>query len=391
MPFSEPREYICIDKEHNNEDTEILCVKTRKESNYTIHVSYGHLKEIAVILKRWLTKRKTIIVTTPTVNFLYGRALANILHSAGIQVTLKVLNCSEASKSLSQAERICRWAQKTDLGRGGLLVSFGGGVCMDIVSVAASLIYRGIQCIRVPTTLIGLVDAGIGIKGAVNFGNAKNYLGCFSPPLKVLIAPFLLRTLSNVHLKEGFAEILKMAIIRDATLLQLIENHGALLIEDNFKYVSGSAKEILLRSIIRMIEELEPNIYENQSYERLVDFGHTFSPLLEIETRYQLSHGRAVAIDIALSTALSYEMGLISHVYCGRILDLIRSLDLPIYVRELTPSLCQRALQKAVAYRGGHPNLVLPTEDRTPYFLKDAEIINDTLIKNGIRILSGEN
>ena len=340
MLSSEKIQNNFIAEEPNTEKAGVICVKTQKKSNYSINITYGSQEQIAFILKRWLAERKAMIVTTPTVNFLYGRALADELQDAGIQVSIKELDCNEESKTLNQVERICKWAQDTGIGRQGVLVSLGGGVCMDIVTVAASWICRGIQCIRVPTTLIGLVDAGIGIKGAVNFGYSKNYLGCFSPPFKVLIAPFFLRTLSREHLKEGFSEIIKIALIRDAALFKLVQNYGLALIKDHFKDLSSSAKELFSRAIVRMIEELESNIYEDQTFERLVDFGHTFSPLLEAETRYQLSHGQAVAVDIALSTALSYDLGIIDYRYRDRILYLLKNLGLPIYVRELTPSLC---------------------------------------------------
>jgi 3-dehydroquinate synthetase len=140
-----------------------------------------------------------------------------------------------------------------------------------------------------------------------------------------------------------------------------------------------------------MIEELESNIYEDQTYERVVDFGHTFSPLLETETRHLLSHGQAVAVDMALSTVLSFDMGLIHRGYRDRILDLMHSLGLPVYAPELTVSLCRQALLKATSYRGGRPNLVLPTENHGSFFLKDSEMISDAMLHRGIRKLAEVN
>jgi 3-dehydroquinate synthetase len=385
-----PHQYFHNEQHHQN-TTNIRLVNASKNASYPLHISYGSPKKCAAILKNWLAERKALIVTTPTVNFLYGQNLSKTLQDAGLNIVTRELACTEKSKSLSQVERICAWAQEADLGRRGILVSLGGGVCMDIVTVAASWIYRGIACIRVPTTLIGLVDAGIGIKGAINFGGTKNYLGCFSPPSKVLIAPFFLRTLPKMLLSEGFAEIIKMAIVCDPTLFVLIEEHGLALIDNRFQNFPAAAKEIIWRSIISMIDELESNIYENQTFERLVDFGHTFSPLLEVTSSHTLSHGQAVAVDIALSTAIAGELGLVDAVYRDRILNLMRSLRLPLWMPQLSLKLCRQAIKKAAVYRGGRPNLVLPTMDGCAYFLKDAAIIKDSMIARAIQRLAQVN
>jgi 3-dehydroquinate synthetase len=365
-----------------------LSVRAQKETKYKIRITYGGQNQITSILKGWLAGQKAMLVTTPTVNNLYGKAIAKALQNAGIDLSLKELDCTEESKTLSQAERVCAWAQEVGIDRKGVLVSLGGGVCMDIVTVAASLIHRGIKYLRVPTTLIGLVDAGIGIKGAVNFGNAKNYLGCYSPPSKVLIAPLFLRTLSEERLREGFAEILKIALVRDGALFELIENDGLALIDSRFEDLSVSAKLILQYSIFTMIDELKSNIYEDQTYERSVDFGHTFSPTIEVETQYKLSHGQAVSIDIALSTVLAHHFGLIQIEYRDRILSLMKRLGLPIYTRKLTATLCKKSLLRASSYRGGHPNLVLPTDKGKSYFVKDAALIDDEILDESIRVLA---
>jgi 3-dehydroquinate synthase len=318
----------------------------------------------------------------------YGDTLVDMLRSAGQQVELKELDCIEASKTLSQVERVCAWVQEAELGRNGVLVSLGGGVCTDIVKMAASLARRGISFICVPTTLIGQVDAGIGIKGAINFGGMKSYLGCFYPPTEVLIAPTFLQSLPQNRLREGFAEIVKMAIVRDTVLMDLIETYGLELMENQFQNPTTKAKKVLLHSIMRMIEELEVNFYEDQTYERLVDFGHTFSPILEEETKHELSHGQAVAVDIALSTVLSGKLGILDIDCQEQILSLMKSLNLPIWVPELTLLLCRKALRKAALHRCGHPNLVLPTRIGEAVFLKDINVLSDTMLEEGIQLLA---
>src|SRR5690606_33336226 len=119
-------------------------------------------------------------------------------------------------------------------------------------------------------------------------------------------------TLPQQFLRVGFAEIIKMALVRDAELFELVVNHGAALLESAFASPPAPARRVLWLSIQRMLEELEQNPYEDRTYQRLVDFGHTFSPLLEAAYDFTLHHGDAVAIDIALSATIAEELGLLA-------------------------------------------------------------------------------
>ena len=126
-----------------------------------------------------LGQRTAMIITTPTVESLYGDALLASLRSNGCSVALRVIGVKESNKSIEAVREVCGWAKEHNIERDGVLVAFGGGVLSDVVTTAASWIRRGIRHVRVPTTLVGQVDAGVGIKGAVNFGQRKGYLGCF--------------------------------------------------------------------------------------------------------------------------------------------------------------------------------------------------------------------
>jgi 2-epi-5-epi-valiolone synthase len=325
-------------------------------------------------LQAWTKDRDFLVVTTPTVYRLYGSVVSAVI---GNNVEFLVLDCDEKTKDLTQVERVCRAACSKSLSRRGLLVGLGGGVCMDITTVAASWLRRGMQHIRIPTTLIGQVDAGIGCKGAVNFDGHKSFIGCFHAPSYVLLAPEFLYTLPLKQLREGFAEIVKIAIVRDAKLLELIERHGDELIRTAYCGPRQIGIEIIWRAVLRMLEELSENPFEDQTYERLVDYGHTFSPLLECASTHQLSHGEAVAIDIALTTTLSTELGLTRPAFRDRILGILTNLGLPIYSSLLTLELCKKSLSQAALHRGGKPNLVLPIDTGVSQFLGSATSISE--------------
>ena len=212
------------------------------------------------------------------------------------------------------------------------------------------------------------------------------YLGCFYPPRAVVVTPAFLQTLSHGHMREGFAEIIKMAVIRNQRLFELTEKHSAHLLASGFLSPETVAQEILSLSIAAMLDELQSNIYEDLRPQRLVDFGHTFSPALEAASNFSISHGEAVAIDMALSAVLGNKLGLLSDEASTRILHVLIDLGLPIWSPLLSFELCQNALIDMALHRGGRPNLVIPREIGAADFVNDMSVLA-TALGPAIRIL----
>lgn len=338
-------------------------------------------------LAELINDRKTLVVTTPTVNELYGYPLRQFLNNNDIDAEVLVLSVKEQDKTMATVERICAEAQKFGLTRKSLMIGFGGGVCTDLVSVSASLFRRGISFVRIPTTLIGQVDAGIGIKGSLNFNDRKSYLGCFLPPEAVLIDKNFLKTLPAHHLRNGFAEIIKMALIGNVTLFQLVEEHASSLINTGFTHLQRQGKMILEFSIRDMLAELETNFYETKVEPRYADFGHTFSPSLESKTKFVLSHGEAVSIDMALSAAISHIIGWLSKENFDRIIRMLQHISLPISSSFLTVDLCLKAINDAEQNRGGI-HLVVPTNVGKADFINDYSLLSPQIIENAIALLN---
>jgi 3-dehydroquinate synthase len=335
-----------------------------------------------------IASRRALIVTTPTVDRLYGQRLRRCITDSGVDATVEVMSLTEHDKQMDTVLEICAAAHSRGLARHGLLVAFGGGVCCDLVTVASSLFRRGIPYSCVPTTLVGQVDAGIGLKGAINFANQKNYLGCFAPPKGVLVDPTLLISLPLLELQSGIAEILKMAIIRDETLFAKVADHGAQLIASRFNDAEGTGPEIIARSIELMLSELAPNCYEDRTLLRLVDFGHTFSPKLEELSGYHLRHGLAVALDISLSTAIAMELTLIPQATGELIFETIDSFGLPTYSPLFEPRDLQHAAEVTANHRAGALNLVVPTAIGSGTFISRLDELTPTLITAAIKRLS---
>jgi 3-dehydroquinate synthase len=321
-----------------------------------------------------------LVITTPTVNRLYGDALRRHVADRNLDVRIEVLPLSEQDKSMESTLAICALAKDYGLGRRDHIVAFGGGVCADLVTLAASLVRRGIGYACLPTTLVGQIDASVGLKGGVNFGGSKNYLGCFKPPSKVLVDPGFLATLPARQLRCGMAEIVKIALVRDGSLFTMFENFGPALIASGFREHAEAGQLVIGRSIELMLEELEPNCFEDRGYRRLVDFGHTFSPLLEAKSGYRIAHGEAVAIDMAMSSAIAVEMGLLDRQGCRRIVALLQRLGLPVRSALADGALMRQAMLDATLHRDGSVNLVVPTSVGSADFVTSHAQVTDAIL-----------
>ena len=363
-----------------------LALAATKSRRYEVRLTDGLLGlPGAELLRGALEGRRVLVCTTPTVDRLYGAGLRRVLAGLGLRPAWLVLECPEPAKTIETALRICAAAVEAKLDRKGALVAFGGGACSDLTTVAASMIRRGVAHIRLPTTLIGQIDAGIGLKGAVNFGPAKNYLGCFNPPDSVLVDPALLQSLPDAAMRQGMAEIVKIACIRDPALFGLLQEEGTRLVATRFREPAEAARQVLERAIRGMLEELEQNPFEDRSHERAVDFGHTVSPTLEAATGYRLHHGYAVAVDVAFSCALGALLGLLPEEAAEEILSLLLELELPVTDPLLTPDLVTEAFESVTLHRGGALNLVVPTRIGACTFVKRASDIPPAAVAEAIR------
>ncbi|WP_406180909.1 sedoheptulose 7-phosphate cyclase [Streptomyces sp. NBC_01006] len=328
---------------------------------------------------------RRLVVIDENVDLLYGAQVRAYFAAHGIDATVVALRADETVK---QWDAVCRVVDAMNSfgidRRREPVIAIGGGVLTDIVGFAASLYRRGTPYIRIPTTLIGLVDAGVGVKTGVNYELGKNRLGTYAPATVTFLDRSFLRTLPLRHVSNGLAEILKMALIRSEDLFNLLESHGAAVRADRLQGTSRelatAANAIIAESIHLMLEELQPNLWES-TLERCVDYGHTFSPTLEMHALPELLHGEAVVIDMALTTALATLRGDVSAAQAERVYAVIRALGLPLWNDVLhDTTLLEDALRDTVRHRDGQQRLPLPmgigrhrfVNDVTPAELRDA-------------------
>ncbi|MEO3751893.1 sedoheptulose 7-phosphate cyclase [Streptomyces sp. B6B3] len=308
---------------------------------------------------------RRLVVVDATVQALYGARLCAYLTRRAVEHEFCVVDAHESVKSMETVFGILAAMDAFGISRRREpVIAVGGGVLTDLVGLAASLYRRATPYLRVPTTLIGMVDAGIGAKTGVNFRQHKNRLGSYHPSSVTLIDQEFLGTLGPRHLRNGLAEILKIALVKDATLFERLEEHGPRLVEERMRPAGSAdgakvAEEVVERAIHGMLEELQPNLWEHE-LRRLVDFGHSFSPAIEMAALPALLHGEAVCVDMAFSAVLAHRRGLLDRGDLVRLLRVMDRLELPTWHPVCTPDLMARGLADTVRHRDGRQLLPLP-------------------------------
>jgi 3-dehydroquinate synthase len=210
--------------------------------------------------------------------------------------------------------------------RHSFVLVVGGGCVLDTVGYAAATCHRGLRLVRMPSTVLGQNDSGIGVKNGVNAFATKNFLGTFAPPYAVVND---LRLLERLPLRErlsGLAEAVKVALIRDADFFAWLESHAAALVGFEPPAVATMIRrcaELHLRHIATSGDPFE------QGSARPLDFGHWAAHKLETLTGHELRHGEAVAIGLVLDSRYSADVGLLPAADVDRIASLVARLGLP--------------------------------------------------------------
>ena len=220
--------------------------------------------------------------------------------------------------------------------RHSYVVAIGGGAVLDVVGFAAAIAHRGVRLIRIPTTVLSQDDSAIGVKNGINAFEKKNYLGTFAPPFAVINDAHFLTTLSDRDWRSGISEAIKVALIRDASFFEFIEAHAERLKQRDLPAMEKLVRRSAELHYAHITSSGDP--FELGS-SRPLDFGHWAAHKLEQVTDYQLKHGEAVAIGIALDTTYARLCGFLPDADWRRVINALVGVGLPIYAPELSQHL----------------------------------------------------
>lgn len=225
----------------------------------------------------------------------------------------------ERSKSLAALERVASSLARLGADRRSLLVLFGGGVIGDLGGLVASTFMRGIQCVQVPTTLVGQVDSAIGGKNAVNLPVGKNLVGTFYPPRMVLADPAVLTSLGPRVFRSGLYEVVKHAILAGASLVDILDQHF-----DSLRSDSVTALEAILGPAIKVKIDVVNRDEREANLRQVLNLGHTFGHALEAATGYRrFLHGESVGWGLLAISVLAERLGYLKTHDAGRMRALV--------------------------------------------------------------------
>jgi len=326
---------------------------------------------------------RLILMVDETVWNLYGEKMRKWAGSVDLELDPIIARANEDHKTLETFTFMLDELKRTDpLRRSEPVLAVGGGVLTDTAGFACACWRRGIPWCRLPTTLLGIVDASVGIKVAINY-HRKNGVGHFFSPSHTFIDTSFLGTVPLPDIRSGVGEIMKAALIHDARLYELMDEHGERLIAERFQG-SLEASKVVKLSIDAMLECIGPDLWE-EALLRPMDFGHTFSRTLEADERFFLRHGEAVAIDCIMNALIAERKGILPTEQADGLLDLYARLGLPCSIKGVSAETYKRARDEIVVHRDGLLRAPMPSGIGTCAYVDE---MSDDEIDDAFRRLS---
>jgi 3-dehydroquinate synthase len=298
------------------------------ERSYEVFVGSRLLEQTAALVSRKLKGPACAIVSDHNVAALFAENISRSLTAAGFRPTLIAVRPGESSKAMGQAEAICDRMIAAGLDRSSFVVALGGGMVGDLAGFVAAIYHRGIPCVQVPTTLLAQVDSSIGGKTAVNTAAGKNLIGAWHQPALVISDVETLTTLPPREWRQGFAEIVKHAVIRDATMFETLQRF------DRKDLAALIRRNVEIKAAIVSADERETT-----GERALLNFGHTIGHAIERAGDYdEFLHGEAVSLGIVAACEISVRKAGLAETDRARIIRTLEAFELPTRLPSEFPS-----------------------------------------------------
>ncbi|MEY2559976.1 MAG: 3-dehydroquinate synthase [Verrucomicrobiota bacterium] len=290
------------------------------EQSYDVFVGSRLLEESGALVSQKLKGPACAVISDDNVATLFAQTVVASLTSAGFQPTLLTIRPGEASKRLEEAGKLCDRMIEAGLDRTAFVVALGGGMVGDLAGFVAAIYHRGIPCVQVPTTLLAQVDSSIGGKTGVNTVAGKNLIGTWHQPALVISDVDALATLPPRELKQGFAEIVKHAVIRDAEMFEALQRF------DRKELAALIRRNVEIKAAVVAADE-----HETTGERALLNFGHTVGHAIERAGDYNdFLHGEAVSLGIVAACEISVRKAGMPEADRARIIQTLEAFELPI-------------------------------------------------------------
>jgi 3-dehydroquinate synthase len=341
---------------------------------YRILVGDGIIGSAGSLASEVIRPCRSALITDENIAPLHAEKVLSSLHQAGFDTHIVTVRAGEASKSMETAATLCDRLIGLGLDRKSAVFALGGGVIGDLAGFVASIHYRGIPVIQMPSTVVAQVDSAIGGKTGVNSPRGKNLLGTFHQPRLVITDPGLLSTLPDRVFREGLAEVIKHAVIADAAMLETLPPDRT----------APLAPLIAANASIKALIVTEDE-FETKGTRALLNFGHTLGHAIEAVAGYgTLSHGECVAIGMMAALDLSVKLAGLPSDQADRVAGIIKACGLPTRVpKGLGEQDILEALSRDKKFDRGAIRFVLTKELGSAFVSNDVtlEDVTDSLRK----------
>jgi 3-dehydroquinate synthase len=309
-------------------------------SRDAVLVDAGMLEQVGKHVRKYLPGDTCVIISDSNVAPLFVGRLNRSLTSDGFRHTLITILAGEKSKTLETASAICDRMIAAGLDRQSFVVGLGGGTIGDISGFVAAIYHRGIPHVQIPTTLLAMVDSSIGGKTGVDTRAGKNLIGAFHQPSLVIDDLDVLKTLPRRQFNQGFAEIIKHAIIADAKMFRKLQS---------WKAGPVPALQRLIKRNIQIKSRIVAKDERDRTGQRaLLNFGHTIGHAIERAGNYRkFLHGEAVSLGIVAACAISVKRAGLPEDQRAATVDLLERFGLPT---RLPPKFPRKKILDAVNF-----------------------------------------
>jgi 3-dehydroquinate synthase len=300
-------------------------IRVSGESPYDVVVGRGVLEELPSLVGT--ASAQVLLVHSDPMGDLADR-VESALRDGDLEVVRAPVPDGEAAKTVEVADGLWSLLGRRAFTRSDAVVSLGGGAVTDLAGFAAATWLRGVRVVHVPTTLLGMVDAAVGGKTAVNTSEGKNLVGAFHPPAGVLCDLDTLATLPRDDLASGMAEVVKAGFLRDPTILDIVEADPVAALDPG-----GLALLGLVERAVRFKADVVGADLRERGGREVLNYGHTLGHAIEKVEQFRWRHGDAVSVGLVYAAELSQLAGRLDSGLVDRHRDLLGSLGLPTTYR----------------------------------------------------------
>jgi 3-dehydroquinate synthase len=332
---------------------------------YRVLVDSGLISQLAKNVGELLTGKICAIISDTNVAPQFADRVKRSLAVSGIRSIVITIPAGEKSKTLKQAGAICEHMTAAGLDRQSFVIGLGGGVVGDISGFVAAIYHRGVRHVQIPTTLLAMVDSSIGGKTGVNTADGKNLIGAMHQPSLVIDDVDVLKTLPRREFNQGFAEVIKHAIVADAKMFKLLQSWEA-------------SQTLALQSLIKRNITIKSRIVASDERDKtgkraVLNFGHTVGHAIERAGNYRkFLHGEALSLGIVAACAISTKRAGLPADQRDAVVNLLQRFELPTSLPKNFPrEKIFNALKFDKKFKGGKIRFVVTPRIGAAYLTSD--------------------